>query len=496
MILLFFACTPHVTPALPRSGALTLLHTNDMHAHFLPEPAPWLDGSPAIGGFLRLDAEVRAAREREAPTLLLDAGDIQTGTPLSEIVVDGVRGGGMLRLMDAVGYDAWTLGNHEFDAGADDLAALIAAAPFPVLAANLEAPGGGPAFVGVSPHVVLDAGELRVGVIGVTTEGLDHLAPLSVRDRAVATDVPEAVRASLEVLGDQVDLVVVLSHIGVDADRALALAVPDIDVIVGGHSHTALREPERVGDTLVVQAGSYTRSLGVLRLGVVDGAVDSAEGRLVDLVGPADAASPEVRGLVSDYEARIAEYYGEVIAVSTVSLSRDYQSENSMGNWLTDVLRTATGADVAVYNNGGIRADLAAGPITRGDLYEVLPFDNQVVEFGLTGEQIVNLMLDNVRQYGGDRGAMSSSGVTIRYRGPAQRPTLLEATINGAPLEPTRLYRVVSNSYVVERPERYLGGAIPASPRSTGQTVFALVESEVRRVGVGLPEGQRLVQVD
>lgn len=496
MILLLLACSSHLPGPLPRSGSFTLLHTNDTHAHILPEPAPWLEGTPAIGGFIGLDAEVRHQRAQGSPVLLLDAGDIETGTPLSELEVDGVRGAGMLRLMEAVGYDAWTIGNHEFDAGADALAELILASKIPVLAANLEAPGGGPAFEGVSPYTVLGAGELRVGVIGVTSEGLDHLAPLSVRERAQATDVGDAVRAQIEVLGDQVDLIVVLSHIGVDEDRALAAEVPEIDVIVGGHSHTALLQPERIGQTWVVQAGSYTRSLGVLHLDVVDGQVDAADGRLIDLDPLGPGASEEVRGLVGEYKTKIEEYYGEVITTSTLSLSRDYQAENGMGDWLTDLMREATGADVALYNNGGIRADLAAGPITLGDLYEVLPFDNQVTEFGLSGEALVELMLDNVRTFGSDRGGMSVSGMQIRFRGPDSNPRLVEATINGAPLEPKRIYRVVSNSYVVERSDRYLGGAVPQDPRSTGQTVFELVEGEVRRVGIRAPTGERMVRVD
>lgn len=118
MIFFFLACAKHPTVDAP-PGHLTLLHTNDIHHHYLPEPADWLEGRPAIGGMVRLDSEIRSLREARGPdgVLLLDGGDLCTGTPLSDIEVSGAKGAGVLDFLDELDYDAWVVGNHEFDKG-------------------------------------------------------------------------------------------------------------------------------------------------------------------------------------------------------------------------------------------------------------------------------------------------------------------------------------------------------------------------------------------
>ncbi|MCB9743014.1 MAG: bifunctional metallophosphatase/5'-nucleotidase [Alphaproteobacteria bacterium] len=499
LLLTLFGCRPPAGP-VSESAALTLLHTNDMHCHFLPERADWLDGEPSIGGFAELDAWVQGLRAEGSPTLLLDAGDILTGTPLAEIEVDGARGGGMLALMEAVGYDAWVLGNHEFDQGYDNTAAMVAAADMPTLSANLESPEGGPAMPGLQDAVVLTAGELRVGVIGATTEGLTHLAPLDVNERVVVRGVAEAVAEQVEALEGQVDLIVALTHVGVDGDRELAREVDGIDVIVGGHSHTRLEAPVREGDTWIVQAGSYTRSLGVSRLGFVDGELSDFSDELVHMVpGEAPGApSAEVLGLIEDYAGRIEARYGEEIGHAQATLTRDYHHESDLGNFITDALREATGADLALYNAGGLRADLVEGTITRRSIYEILPFGNQVVVFEITGEELERILLHNAwTALKENSGASQLSGVRMTWREVGGRPELVSAEIAGAPLDPSATYTVASNSYVVERAEIYLNEAQPQDPRGFGRTSYEVVTAAVEAAGeVPVPERGRWVKVD
>ncbi|MCB9758721.1 MAG: bifunctional metallophosphatase/5'-nucleotidase [Alphaproteobacteria bacterium] len=493
LLLALLACRPPAAPVAP-SAELVLLHTNDMHCHFQPERADWLEGEPSIGGMALLDAQVRALRASSPASLLLDGGDILTGTPLGGIAARGADGGPMLEFMDAIGYDAWVLGNHEFDRGWDNVAALVEASQIPVLSANLDAPGGGPAFPALQDHVVLETGGLKVGVIGLTTEGMSHLAPLGVMDHLVVQDIVDTAQEQVAALEPQVDLIVVLSHVGVDGDRKVAREVDGIDLIVGGHSHTRLEQPVQEGDTWIVQAGSYTRNLGVARLGVVDGAVDHFSAELVDLLpetspGPASEA---VTALVDTYAAQIDAEFGEVLGTATSTLTRDYNHESPLGRWITDVLREATGADVALYNAGGLRADLVAGPISRRAVYEVFPFGNQAVTLTLSGAEISRILEENVDAARGDHASMQVSGASIRWKGDA----VVERTIGGAPIEPERLYTVATNSYVAERPDKYLANAVVKGLTSTGRTTFEIASEAASSSPIADPGDTRCGPVD
>ena len=202
LLLLLLACGPKTPAAPPTSGphALTVLHTNDIHAHFEPEPAEWLDGRPTIGGFVRLEQEVRAVRAARGAgqTLTVDGGDQLTGTPITELEEAGSFGGAMHALFERVGYDAWVVGNHEFDKGLDNLSRYSQNHPMLPLSCNLLALGSAKPLLPQQElsHVYAVAG-MRVGVIGVTTDKLAGL--MNKRDFARMTLAPESAAVQAEV---------------------------------------------------------------------------------------------------------------------------------------------------------------------------------------------------------------------------------------------------------------------------------------------------------
>ena len=499
-------CGPKATPpstggeSLSVPGTLTVLHTNDLHGHFLPERADWIEGEPEIGGFEMIDAWVSSIRvERGADAvLLLDGGDIITGTPLTDFVVDGAGGGAMLEFMEAVGYDAMALGNHEFDQGFDNLQALITAADFHVLSANVRGPDGAPAFEGLLPSTVIERNGVRIGLIGATTEGLAGLVSPEDNARLQTLSVIDAVSAEVGVLDERTDLLIAVTHIGLEADRALAEAVEGLDLIVGGHSHTRLPEPEKVGDTWVVQAGNHGQNLGVLELQVSNDRVTSFDGGLVAL-DPDQAPGPPgqtVDALVESYQRKIEEFYGQVIGEAPVSLRRSYTKEETLGRWITDVLREATGAEVAIYNAGGLRADLSAGDITLRDVYEIFPFGNQVVTMELSGAEVLGVLLTNARAAHSGEGSFNPiSGAVIQWREWLDVAEAVEVTIAGEPLDPARTYTVATNSYLADQAVRKLSGATPEAVEPLGQTVFEVASEAARAGPVVAPDDARTIEV-
>lgn len=500
MILLLWACTPKPTelPApLPEpapAGALTILHTNDLHGHYLPEPADWLDSRPSIGGMVRLDAEVDGLRrDRRNAVLLLDGGDILTGTPLTDLVVDGAKGGAMLQFLDAVGYDAWALGNHEFDKGLDNLIALTSTTRVPVLSANVLSPEGEPLLPRQRLSEIFEVNGLQVGVIGATTEGLAGLMSREDFARLKLRSVAAAVQDEVERLDPDTDLIVVLSHIGVEDDRALASQVDGIDLIVGGHSHTRMTTAEQIKDTWIVQAGSYARSLGVVDLKVEGDAITAFSYELRDLLpetapGP---ASPEVQDLADRYEAEISKFYNAEISTAPAVLGRSYYHESGVGRWITDVLRETTGADIGLYNGGGLRSDIAAGPVRVLDIYQCFPFGNKVVTFQFTGDEVMRIVNANMAAEAYEkRGFLAMSGLSYNWRLVNGAPEATNVKVAGQPLDPEKMYTLTTNTYVAEHWEKHFG-AQPRNLQILEQTDFDAAVAWARKHPVADPSDTR-----
>ena len=503
-LLLLVACKPSAPTAavgaLP-PGHLLIAHTNDLHTHYLPTEAPWLPGDPEIGGFGPLSAHLTALRAQAGEGMLyLDGGDLLTGTPLMELTIRGVQGGGMLELLEASGCDAWTVGNHEFDRGFENAAALVAQSRIPALSANLDAPGtDDPAMPGQLDHLVIEANGLRVGIFGLTTDGLGHLAsPATMAHMEVEPVVGIARHEVAALEWEGVDLVVALTHTGIEVDRVLAAQVQGIDLIVGGHSHTSIHPPEQVGETWIVQAGSYNRQLGLSELVVEGGRIVSFSDRLIDLLpdslpGP---ELPEVVDLVEGYRARIDAAFSVPVGQSEASLDRRGDIDSPLGRWAAEMVRQEAGADVGLVNPGGLRADLPGGSLVRGDVYEVFPFNNEVVSFELSGSELVGLILRSIQgiiRY--HRAPLQWAGVEVDWRVWMGAPDLVRIMVGGAPIELERRYRIATNSFIAEQWEHQLG-VEPQRVEQTGHTMLEAAIIALARAPARDPGGPRLRAVD
>jgi len=476
-ILTIFGC------AVKHEGTITILHTNDMHSQYVPVPATWVqkDPKPLIGGMVALDYFIQQQRKSYANSLLLDGGDIMTGTPLSLIQVDGALGGGFVKMMNLIGYDAMTIGNHEFDAGQENLKKLLTLPKFDVLSANLYR---NDSLVAPKPYAIYKVGSLRVGVIGLILGNLVEVAARKNLQGIRVDDPTQTAQKYIDEIDAKTDLILLLAHQGVEADLKMADRLHHADVIVGAHSHTRLNEVIKRNRMLVVQAGSITSYLGKLMVEVKADTVANYQYELIPTwVDEVKEPNAQMLQLVDAYKKQIDEQYGEVIGTLKTEWKKDNRAESNIGNYMTDVIRATTGADFALLNSGGIRKSLPAGSITKLNIVEILPFANYLVTFECTGEQLKSLVLENaVASVKGAHGILQVSGLTYRYRVDRDNNvTIASAQVAGKEINPKGVYRGATVDFVMEGLIEKHPDLAAKEPEVTGQILSDAVIEFIKR---------------
>ena len=352
--------------------SLTILHTNDLHARLLP------DGK-GRGGFAELAAVIRSTCSGVEACLVLDAGDLVQGTPVSTLY----QGVPVFEVANRVGFDASTLGNHEFDYGWDMIPQFVETAAFPVLNANMEHPEGGRLGDGSSIVIETDNG-IRVGLIGVVTERLPYLVAPDQLGEWKALPVRDAVTKIVPRLEAESDLVVVLGHLTAEEEREL-LEIPGIDFVVSGHTHTGLKEPVVDDDTAIVRVRAFGHEVGRLDL-LVDVVKDEIKEwswtRIPVHAGDIepDAATLEI---VRAWEAKVSE----LVDVPIAEVGHDLDREE-MRRLFEHALKEETGADLAYINKGGIRDVFLEGELLARDVWNAMPFEDHIVTATVRGSQL------------------------------------------------------------------------------------------------------------
>lgn len=416
----------------PAERTLVILHTNDFHGHIAA------DGESA--GAARIGAFFSAERALHNNVLVLDAGDAISGTPVSTLF-SGVP---IFEVMNAMGYDFGLVGNHEFDHGWRQIQKFRDTAEFPLLAATARGPNGN--LLGDMPYQIITRGSLRIAVIGVLTESTPQMiTPLGNEGTSFAS-VAATLRELVAQLHPQVDLVVVLSHTGHIEEQVLASSVPDIDVIVGGHSHTRVTQPLVIGNTVVAQAHEYGKAVGRLELSVsADGVVELVNGRLVN-AAELPAPDPDVAAVVSRWERQVAEQVDYDIAQSPRLISR-----TELRHWMERVLRIQTSADFGYYNKGGVRDAIRPGPVSARTIWKIEPFGNSVVTLTLTGAEVRTML------------AVNNDEVAVE-------------------LDDSKRYRVATNSFVGAHARKTFGAHVNLQDR--GVLVRDLLIEAIRTEGL------------
>jgi len=452
------------------------LHTNDIHASFVPHEAVWVkeNPKPLVGGFNELSFVVDSLRHVKPVTLLLDAGDVMTGNPITEYTYGGAEGGALFEMMNRIGYELWTPGNHDFDISSANLRKLTKIAKFPTISANiLDTLNQFP--VNNKEYIIITKNGLRIGLIGIMSDDFYNLVNQKSSAGIKILPTIETMKRLVALLNPKTDLLVALTHQGVDEDSILAMNVPGLDLIVGGHSHTRLRHPKRVNDILIVQTGSNCESLGVLDLKVEKHHIISYDGNLIQLWYNAARPKTELSVFIDSMKLVIDQDYSKVIATLKTDWKRGH-GESGIGNFIADAQREAVNADVSFMNSSGIRKDLTAGHITKKDIFEILPFRNLLTTFPVTAKQIRSMIEFIINE----RGGVQTSGIQCEWRkkenGEIEFQKLL---VNGKPLEELKTYTGVASDYMMGESEKYFG-LKPSNLSVLDQTVFSAIETKVR----------------
>ena len=482
LAVLLLLATVAAGPCAAASHLLTILHTNDHHGRFWRND----NGEHGLAARKSLADRVRAEiRGKGGRVLLLDAGDVNTGVPESDMLdaEPDIRG------MNAMGYDAMAVGNHEFDNPMETLRSQERMMSFPLLSANIYEADGRRAFV---PYRFFELQGLTVAVFGLTTEATAVIGnPKHIRGLTFRPAIDEA-RELVPMLRNQADVVVALAHLGFDSESgtgsvALARAVPGIDVIVDGHSHTPLTAPAVENGVVIVQAGEYGKYLGRVDLEVEDGLDDDpervvrlVEGRLLPVnltrrveadggkkrvpVGEGIAEDPSQLALLAPFKEKGSEALNTVIGHSEGDFPGEREvlrnAESALGNLACQALMAKTGADVAVMNSGGIRAGLPAGDITYRDVLTVKPFGNTICTVSMTALDLADYLRAAAAMPRNSGAFAQFSGVGFTL----SDGYVTGLTVGGRPADPARTYTVTVESYLAAGGDGY--------PKLSGRKTF------------------------
>ncbi len=355
-----------------KSTQVIILHTNDMHSK--------------IDNFGKLAYLADSLRKTNKYVLLVAAGDNFTGNPIVDMYPD--KGYPMIDIMNKLHFDATAVGNHEFDMGQELQNKRRLQATFPFISCNIDASNA--VVKQPEPFVILKAGKLKIPFLGIIQLGENGL-PDSHPSRLEGVKFTDGIAKAKEFvyLKDKYGMLICLSHLGVETDEKLAAAYPQFDLIIGGHSHTTMKEPMMVNGVMIVQAGSGLKFVGKTTLTITKGKITDRKYELIPLAN-ITKTDPEVQAMIDKYNDN--EEMSKVVGFAESA----FGTQEELGYMMTDAITARMKVDFAFQNGGGIRiSSLPQGNILMKDVFRLDPFGNQVVTFTMTVKEIKSLLVNS-----------------------------------------------------------------------------------------------------
>lgn len=425
LMLAAFVATLFLSACEPKEEKLYIVSTNDMHAN--------------IDNFPKMAALIDSLRSVHPDLLLFSAGDNRSGNPINDRYTEPAKP--MYELMNAVGFDLSTFGNHEWDGGPIALRNVLGWAKFPFVCANvtfddtLQMPN-------VKPYQIFERNGLKIGVIGGIQLGENGLPDFHPKNADGSHFVPltDVLPKYIDELKD-CNAVFLLSHCGFEEDMETAAQFPQLDAIFGGHSHTRVAEKQMAGNVMVTQAEAKVKFVTLSTFTFRDGKIIDKDMQLLS-IKEFPKRNAEVQAMVDKYNSN--EFFRTVVTTNLTPID-NYES---LGCLMTDAIRYTTGSDMGFQNPGGVRFDtLSARPVTLKDIFALDPFDNEIIAFTLSGQEIINLMKSC---FVTDGGPIYCSGCSYSYKVDDEgQMTDIEVTLeDGKPLDLEAKYNIVMNSYM------------------------------------------------
>ncbi len=428
----------------------TILYMNDTHGHLMPFKAHFNDEHD-VGGMARIATIVEQIKkengENHIPTLFLCAGDVLQGTPMSTLF----KGEPDFKCLNAMGLNAMVLGNHEFDYGQENLHKLMTMANFSILGANVfSEPGHTPLAQSLYTR---NLHGIKVHILGLVTED----TPVTTHPRNVENLTFENPITTAQEMAKKLDeeyIIIALTHLGYEVDKELAQKAEGIDIIIGGHSHTKLKEPENVGNTVICQAYEYGEYLGRLDIDIEKNAITGITGSLIPITEDIEEDA-QVKSILDAYVVQLDKSIKQVIGKAATPLNGEREAirnrETNLGDLIADVMRAAGKTDIALINGGGIRASIDKGEITAEEVLTVLPYSNTLITLQLTGKEMLEILTRHAGLEPGDGAFLQVSGLTMHIKD----KKIAALSIGGAQLEMDKLYSVATNDFLAAGGDGY-----------------------------------------
>ena len=437
---------------------ITILHMNDTHGRDAGDMRVDKKAEPPttnyFAGAPRRATYIKEMRESITNTLLLHGGDLITGSPFSTVF----KGSDEIDIMNMIGFDYSTIGNHEFDYGMENFNKLMNTSEFPFLSVNLKNKKTGEPLVDAYTTIEIDG--VSIAIIGITTS--DAVYSPEVMANVMIEDEIESLKALLETtpLNTTNDVTILLSHVGVSKDKEIAEAMPNVfDIIVGGHSHTKLDKAVVVGNTKIVQANYYGLHVGRIDLTIKDGKITKFDYALKEMDSTIEE-NAEMLSFVASMQEKISKEFDVRIGTLPMNLVHENIRLEStpLGSFASDlVLDAYPNAEIVIMNSGSLRTALPDGTITLGKIQnEFFPYDNEVVLVDLSGAIIKEMLTISGTKMGSGAFLQFARGMEVTYK---KDGTFVKATLNGESIDDNKNYAVVVSSFVFGGGDGYIDEA-------------------------------------
>lgn len=476
---------------------IDIVEITDLHG-YLYNTVKMQDGSTfkqQIGAILA--NEVKKIKNNNPNTLILAAGDMFQGTPVSNIL----KGKPVIEVMKSIGVDAMTIGNHEYDWGIDAVIDVkrktLKNSNIPVLGANIYDKDTKKVVNYCQPYVVLKKGNVKIGIIGVVDnkEFPNIILPTYIKNVEFKDPVFIVNNLARKLRSEGVKIIIVLAHMGgYMNDNVLtgniaefAKKVKGVDIILGGHTHSIVNTS--INKIPVGIANCQGKGYTHIKLKLENGIAKTVKQQYIDLTPFFNINNPpldrEVLSIIEKADKQVGQQFSKVIGTAVTDITREQRAkpygDSALGNWAADAIREFAHTDFAFTNNGGLRIDLKKGPITLGDIYQLMPFDNTIVILKMKGSQIKTILEEAVQDNGK---GIQVSGLMFKYdiKKPSMNRVFDMRMSDGTPIEMDKIYTVATNNFMATGGDGFKGFTDPSVAKTYTDTYKLLRDVFIEKI--------------